>query len=163
MGKNVWDDSAKVALLKTLWAAGMSGSQCAERLGVSRNACIGKIHRLGLASVVGRRSNRPHPSRKPRAPRLLRNPTIARKARVAMVLETAPLPADRPDDIARKSLIDLEDNECRFVVGDPLKSHVCFCALPKVEGLPYCPEHVRACYQAVPVRTRQPTPAKVDA
>lgn len=161
---NVWDDPQKVELLKKLWSEGMSGADCAVRIGgITRNAAIGKIHRLGLATVVGRRSNRPHPSRKPRAPRLLRNPTIARKARVAMVLETAPLPTDRPDDIARKSLIDLEDGDCRFPVGDVRSPGFGFCALPKVEGLPYCSCHCAVAYVSPPVRTRQPAPEKVNA
>ena len=65
-----WTDE-RVELLKKLWAEGLSASQIAAELGgVTRNAVIGKVHRLGLAGrAKSTRSSTPRPRAKPRAPK----------------------------------------------------------------------------------------------
>ncbi|MGZ5850479.1 MAG: GcrA family cell cycle regulator, partial [Methyloceanibacter sp.] len=64
-----WNDE-RVELLKKLWAEGLSASQIASRLGgVTRNAVIGKVHRLGLSGrATSSRSASPRP-RRVQAPR----------------------------------------------------------------------------------------------
>lgn len=152
-----WADTAKVETLKALWLEGLSASQIAERLGgVSRNAVISKIHRLGLAGRVY-----PH--------RTITN----RRARVSPVANAVAvrdtLPKGRGSGVApvwtalemagdfgkpavppfqtplaeRKSLAQLEPHDCRFPFGDgPFE----FCGRKKVVGLSYCADHARDCH-----------------
>ena len=71
-----WNDE-RVELLKRLWAEGFSASQIASRLGgVTRNAVIGKVHRLGLSGrATSSRSSSPRP-RRVQAPRQHRAPSL---------------------------------------------------------------------------------------
>ena len=71
-----WNDE-RVELLKRLWAEGLSASQIASRLGgVTRNAVIGKVHRLGLSGrATSSRSSSPRP-RRVQAPRQHRAPSL---------------------------------------------------------------------------------------
>ena len=71
-----WTDE-RVELLKKLWAEGLSASQIAGRLGgVTRNAVIGKVHRLGLSGrATSSRSSSPRP-RRTHVPRQHRTPSL---------------------------------------------------------------------------------------
>src|SRR4026209_1674872 len=63
-----WTDE-RVELLKKLWADGLSASQIAAELGgITRNAVIGKVHRLGLSGRAKSPSSTPPPPRQPRPP-----------------------------------------------------------------------------------------------
>src|SRR3569832_2080177 len=74
-----WTDD-RVEQLKNLWTAGLSASQIARALGgVTRNAVIGKVHRLGLA---GRAS----PSRSSDRPRLPMAPKVSLRQHFLLVL-----------------------------------------------------------------------------
>jgi GcrA cell cycle regulator len=99
----------RVELLQTLWADGLSASQCAAELGggLTRNAVIGKLHRLGIQD----RSAAPAPGRKPSAPKVVaqKSPDKIRynANRVAAVDKTAPslvTQAVSVDKTARKSV-----------------------------------------------------------
>ncbi len=62
-----WTDE-RVELLKKMWAEGKSASQIAKELGsVTRNAVIGKVHRLGLSSRTGDTSTAEAPAEPPAA------------------------------------------------------------------------------------------------
>lgn len=150
-----WTDE-RIELLKTLWAEGYSASRVAALLDhkPSRNAVIAKIHRLGLSQRSKLVLHRAAPGRKSRA-----------KAKHPVKVdfpkpEIEPLPLPRSDDIARKSLSDLERNECRYPVGDPREIGFGFCALEIVPGKSYCAGHLARCVDTIPSR---PRPAKVPA
>src|SRR5207342_1846126 len=67
-----WTDE-RVEMLKKLWADGLSASQIAAELGgITRNAVIGKVHRLGLSGRAKSPSSAAPRPRKPRAPHMLR-------------------------------------------------------------------------------------------
>ena len=126
----------------------------------SRNAVIGKMHRMGLKkprplpsadSIYRRELSRRRasgdqtvraPSNKPRM--------LTQKEPVAEAIEFDPIPDIAADwlipEHQRKSLFDLRDDECRFVVGDPHEANYFFCAAPVAAGLPYCPAHAARCY-----------------
>lgn len=153
-----WKDQDKVALLKELAAEGHSASLIAARIGggVSRNAVIGKIHRLGLAST-GRARPRSRTTSKQEAQRTARKSGWKRymsthaghtqRSRVAEIFAAEPFtPAPQiviPEH-EQKTLIELEDSECRWPLndGNPFK----FCARPRVPGLVYCEGHARVAY-----------------
>jgi GcrA cell cycle regulator len=171
-----WTDD-RVDLLKKLWSEGLSASQIAGRLGgVTRNAVIGKVHRLGLsgrATTSRMKSIRPrvrtNPSRRPQQRsnyRQLGNPAF----RNLYQGEAEPfVPA--AEEIAiplneRKHLQDLTENDCRWPIGDPQHSDFHFCNKSKVPGLPYCEFHAKRAFQPPQARRRtgsttepRPTPA----
>jgi GcrA cell cycle regulator len=132
-----WSDD-RVTILKTLWLSGASAAQIARQLGgVTRNAVIGKVHRLGL-------SGRARPSRPGRAPR---NPTprAARPARPAppprtRVRESARPAPEGPGLIADMS--GLKAHMCKWPIGDPKAADFSFCGRA-ADGL-YCARHAMA-------------------
>lgn len=136
---------------------------------VTRNACLGRWHRLGLPSYVTRATQsqvyKPRPKRlpgaskqRPKAPR--RERPISAFAQY-MVADDRPLrePIITPEPKLLK-LADLRDDksECRFHVGDVGEPNSGFCAHPVVPGLPYCEAHARLCYSlAPPPKSVRPT------
>lgn len=150
-----WNDE-RIERLKLLWAKGLSASQVAALLDhkPSRNAVIAKVHRLKLPSretIVRLKEVSKRKKKKPK--------NITMKLDF-LKPEIEPLPLPRSDDIARKSLADLEGNECRFPVGDPKEQGFGFCALEIVPGKSYCAGHLARCVDTIPSRPRA---AKVPA
>ncbi|MGE3143302.1 MAG: GcrA family cell cycle regulator [Hyphomonadaceae bacterium] len=150
-----WTDE-RVALLRKLWTEGLSASQIAKQLGgVTRNAVIGKVHRLGLAgrATPSRPAKRPVRTARPRpmspsAPRL-RTPSLA-PALVVPVLE----PMLQADGRA-VSVLTLTDRMCKFPIGDPSEADFAFCGRDSNENGPYCPDHARLAYQPSQARRRR--------
>jgi GcrA cell cycle regulator len=183
-----WTDE-RIALLKQYWEEGRSASQIADVLGegLSRNAVIGKAHRLGLASRPSplktgeARSTEPKPAT-PRAearpaprpaPRLAPEPVAA-----APVAAPEPAPAQPPAPVAppqalpvakatprakgaRVTLLDLNDRICKWPIGHPDEADFHFCGKPVNPGFPYCGEHCLVAYQAqMPRRDRPAGPSR---
>lgn len=144
-----------IETLKQLHADRYSASQIAEKLGggVTRNAVIGKIHRLGLG---GHGRQQPRAPRKPRACKARARKIwrskfpqieIARPARVDVFLPEPYGP--------RVSLTQLNANTCRWPYGDPASADFAYCgAAPKRAGSPYCPYHSQLAYTAPSERSR---------
>jgi len=130
-----WTDE-RIAQLKKLWAEGYSASQIAYRLrGVSRNAVIGKLHRLG---VGGRQT----PSRPIRVAHI-RKPRMKKPRVPAPLIASTPLPPPPPVPATalRLTLMQLTDQTCKCGLGDPKEAGFAFCGLPVKEGSRYCAEH----------------------
>lgn len=150
-----WTD-AKVAHLKMLIATTtMSAHQMGKALGgLNRSQVLGKCNRMGLtlpgADLRKAKKCNTLPPKTKRSS-LLAPRIPARVSRVPAVFE--PIPGPKVDDVARKSLADLEANECRFPVGDPGTKGFGFCASERVPGLPYCAGHAARCYVAKPLKT----------
>jgi GcrA cell cycle regulator len=167
-----WNDE-RVELLKKLWSEGLSASQIAGRLGgVTRNAVIGKVHRLGLS---GRATTSRMKSHRPRArvgqqqkqQQLLqaKRPNKARfqsqgnpAVRSLYQLEAEPFVSAAEElDIPlkeRRSIATLTDCSCRWPIGDPQLADFHFCNRDKVAGLPYCEFHARRAFQPPQPRRR---------
>ena len=145
-----WTDDA-VARLKVLWADGLSASRIARELGaMSRNAVLGKVHRLDLAARMARqRSDIPRRRKAwPPGPALGSFPrTVPRSNAAAAYALAADAPAPQPapiDDIPagqRCTLLDLTATTCRWPVGDPGHRDFFFCGGKSLRGLPYCADH----------------------
>ncbi len=149
-----WTDE-RVATLRKLWAEGLSASQIAKQLGgVTRNAVIGKVHRLGLAgrATPSRPAKRPVRTARPRvigpmAPRL--RPTSTMPTVVIPDLEPLKL-----DDGRAASVLTLSDNMCKYPIGDPTDPAFAFCGRGSANG-PYCSDHARLAYQPSQAKKRR--------
>ncbi len=129
-----WTDD-RVNLLKKLWGEGKTAAEIAKELGgVTRNAVIGKAHRLKL-------SNRVSPIQQNKKPTAKSAPPLSQKKIVQAIM-------DQDNNKPRKSLIDLKNNECRWPIGDPQEESFGFCGDHALSGLPYCMEHAQVAYQA---------------
>ncbi len=159
-----WTDD-RVELLKKLWSEGLSASQIAGRLGsVTRNAVIGKVHRLGLS---GRATTSRMKSHRPRArmahqkraakPRFAQTGNPAVRALYALDSEGYVPPAEEViiPLAERKSIQTLTECSCRWPIGDPQLSDFHFCGRSKVVGLPYCETHARRAFQPAAPRRRE--------
>jgi GcrA cell cycle regulator len=143
---NGWTDE-RVETLKRLWRDGLSAAQVAKALGgVTRNAVIGKVHRLGLSGSRSAANRRPR-SAKVRPARLPRGRTIAASPAEA---ETARF--EEPAGLARR-LEDLCIRACKWPIGDPKAEDFAFCGRDAEDG-PYCVVHRRRAYTPGGVRPR---------
>ena len=168
-----WTDE-RVEKLKRLWAEGLSASQIAAQLGgVSRNAVIGKVHRLNLpgrakaggSTGANRSAKRPAaPARPTNYPARVATRPVARtvgatalKDDVEVALpELSYVPSnDVVVPISRKlALTDLTERTCKWPMGDPLKDDFHFCGVDASEASPYCGYHARLAYQPVADRRK---------
>jgi GcrA cell cycle regulator len=160
----------RVEVLKKLWADGLTASQVAARLGdgITRNAVIGKVHRLGLSGRQSvNRSSTPRP-RRPRQPSLPGRPITPDMAATAATAALKPefRPQARPEpepqpirlvDIPRServTILMLTDKTCRWPLGDPGTEDFCFCGHVPRAGIPYCDYHASLAYQPLHDRRR---------
>lgn len=162
-----WTDE-RVELLKKLWAEGLSASQIATQLGgVSRNAVIGKVHRLKLSGRGRASSATPRPKKSapsaPKAPRPSRPMTTtigatALQARFDAQPEAAPAPrlSSVVVPLSRNlKLIEVSERTCKWPNGDPLAEEFSFCGNDVGDCGPYCAYHSRVAYQPVAERRRR--------
>jgi GcrA cell cycle regulator len=174
-----WTDE-RVDLLKKLWMEGLSASQIANELGegVTRNAVIGKVHRLKLSARAKPASSSPRPRSASRSSvrRAASSGGVAAgmKRRIlgssSIVGATALKPtrdyaADAEPELVevqelyipeaeRKSLLDLNEHTCKWPIGDPLNPDFHFCGRPSREDGPYCEFHARRAYHQVDKKRR---------
>ena len=119
-----WTDS-KTRELRRLWTEGWPTAEIGRALGVTKNAVVGKSHRLGL---------KPRPS--PIASRSTGNAVGARA-----------MSRSKPQEPRRISdVIDLMAGMCRWPSGDPGEADFHFCGRPAAAGKPYCAEHCAVAY-----------------
>ncbi|MGX7708329.1 GcrA family cell cycle regulator [Methylobacterium sp. Gmos1] len=152
----------RVELLKRLWSDGRSASQIAAELGgVSRNAVIGKVHRLGLAGRIVKANGAAPSGRRPRAEgesagTAGETPSVLAPAPPALALYQATPPAvgDALPESARVTIMELREFMCRWPMGDPSTPDFRFCGDRAITGLPYCTHHSRLAYQPAAERRR---------
>ena len=155
-----WTPS-RVQQLQSCVTAGLTCSQIAAEIGVSRNAVIGKIHRLGLttggrkpaALAQQMREGSLQARKQTRLVRALRAihaqmteaaPTERVQAPTVelSIIESAPIESTR-----RCSLLELDGDRCRWPLGDPTKPGFAFCGNAAVTGFSYCVGHARLAYR----------------
>lgn len=159
-----WTDE-RINTLKKMWKEGKSAAEIAKTLGkgVTRNAVIGKAHRMGL-------SGRPSPIKKPAPPKkeaVKAAPKVQAAAPKAAPKKAASAPAtakvqppsreaeelkkmerEAPQIGGGVALIDLTERMCKWPIGDPKDADFSFCGRGIRPGTPYCPEHAAMAYQA---------------
>ena len=127
----------RVAQLRQLWGNGKSASEIAEILGgVSRNAVIGKAHRLEL-------SGRPSPIKRKEDEE--EEAAVAVEAAPAVAKAPArPMPERKPGGA---TILNLTERMCKWPIGDPRDKDFHFCGKAAHGNLPYCAEHAAIAYQ----------------
>jgi GcrA cell cycle regulator len=164
-----WTDD-RVEQLKKLWEAGLSASQIAAELGnVTRNAVIGKVHRLGLSGRAKSPSSTvPRPRKARPAQHMMRVSRPVSRGNTALAqafeIELEPDPIAYDDNVVpmsqRLSLLELSEATCHWPVGDPSSPEFFFCGGKALTGLPYCTHHSRIAYQPAADRRRQSPKAR---
>ena len=173
-----WTDE-RVELLKKLWGEGQSASQIAKELGgVTRNAVIGKVHRLGLSNraasaskheAVQKSDKKIEKASKKKPDKFGKESEGKISTRRQIIPAGQPLPPQpstneiSPEALARVSeiekkakkisLLELTERTCKWPVGDPATPDFWFCGLPTQSGKPYCEAHVGVAFQ--PMNSRR--------
>ena len=160
----------KIQMLKDMWGHGYSASEIAKHLGgLTRNAVIGKAHRLKLSS-------RPSPIKREdeggaglpnAASNAMPVMKTSRKRVMLRPLPVVPIPSivKTPNKDSFRSLEGIKrtegiavtkagDRHCRWPVGDPRSPDFRFCGCNAHEGMPYCIDHARVAYQNVGKKQR---------
>ncbi len=158
-------DSNRIELLTRCFHAGMSCSQIAAEIDVTRNAVIGKLHRLGLTrpNAIGPGQIEQRCAAK-RAQAKLQRSWRSKRSRMSIVTRHEMLKvASRPPwKLAENipilngrgcTLLELGHEQCRWPIGSPDATDFCFCGNEPVKGLSYCPGHARIAYRP-PARRR---------
>ena len=131
----------KVNKLKELWGKDKTASQIAELIGgVSRNAVIGKAHRLNLSIKVRVKTNNQIQKKN-----IKNNNNIKFKGRRekfrSMLLDKDFEPAKN------LSLEELNEDTCKYMEGNPNEIDASFCGRKTVEKFSYCPLHLMVVFQ----------------
>ena len=169
-----WTDE-RVELLRKLWLDGLSASRIASELagGVTRNAVIGKVHRLGLSGRVKAAAPVSTARARPKGPQApLRAPAQPQRAaampmrgNTALAIQARPIALPQVQrasgDVVvpmteHVTIMDLRESMCRWPMGDPTSTEFRYCGgkTPAGEG-PYCSFHSRLAYQPVQDRRRE--------
>jgi len=148
--------------LKRCFQAGLTCSQIAREIGVTRNAVIGKMSRLGLSrpkDMLARQLKRAGKLSRANTPRSLSSKTWRpRRARLNIFAQHEMLKAAFPESEPRITevpihngigctLLELARGRCRWPISSPGADDFCFCGNDSVEGLPYCLGHARIAYR----------------
>ena len=137
-----WTDD-KVNKLRELWGKGQTASQIAEIIGgVTRNAVIGKAHRLNLSAKIKTRSSVSQNSLEKISANNINLKKGSRKHRFRSML------LDKNFEPARNlQLEDLNDNTCKYMESHPDEKDSSFCGRKTVEKFSYCPLHLMIVFQ----------------
>ena len=142
-----WTDE-RVETLKKLWLDGLSASQIAKQLGgVTRNAVIGKVHRLGLSGRATPSQPQRTVFKAPRAPRPAQAAAPVPPRRPAEPALAAPAPLAVPEAPGAATVLTLGAHMCKWPIGDPSADSFTFCGRRSDREGPYCAEHARVAYQ----------------
>lgn len=142
----------RVEMLTRYVTAGLTCLQIAQEIGVSRNAVIGKLNRLGLK---GPPRARPHDSRDAR-PR--RSGAFSQRRLLRAICDDIPFGVEQsqPEIVSANpcTLAELNPDTCRWPIGEADARDFSFCGNPAVVGLSYCAGHARMAYRpSAPRRT----------
>ena len=131
--------SEKVEKLKELWSKGHTASQIAEMLGdTTRNAVIGKAHRLNLAArAPSKQHSNLSKSKEDKQTNRRSNTPMSRKAKFQSILLDKNFEPENP-----KSLEELTESTCKWPIGHPNEEKFYFCGRKPEGDFPYCRLHV---------------------
>lgn len=156
-GNSIWSDDL-IARLEKLWSAGKSAGEIAAILGhVSRNAVIGKVHRLGLTRANHAIAKSPAAT-KVKQPSRNAGAVIQHLRRAPPKIKPEPYVVATPVDIAPRmlSVLEFTDRTCKYGIGDVGEPGFGFCGHETAPGKPYCPAHCALTYRPPEKRERRP-------
>ena len=129
--------------LRQLWKKGHSGSEIANILGeTTRNAVIGKAHRLNLQARSKTRKSSSKVSREKDNTPEIKNQKLSRKARFKALLLDKNFEEENPTKLEH-----LTDKLCRWPLGEKMEPATFFCGRKSVEKFPYCKLHLLYAFQ----------------
>ena len=147
----------RTELLTRCFHAGLTCSQIAREIGVTRNAVIGKMNRMGLSrpkDLIARQAARAAKLARPTSPRPWRPRRVRLNifAQHEMLKAVFPKSEPRIDDVPIYNgrgctLLELGQGKCRWPISNPGAEDFCFCGNEPVKGLPYCIGHARIAYR----------------
>ncbi len=150
----------QIETLRRLWTEGLSTAEIGRRMGISKNAVVGKAHRLHLPA-------RPSPIRRsgdgstvaPRPTRRIVRPALPRPSLPSTPTEPRPAPAPGQAEqrrapapvvpMPRAEPLRTGHATCCWPIGEPGKPGFRFCGAPALVGKPYCAEHAAIAYVRV--------------
>ena len=136
-----WDEK-KIEILKNEWGKGKTASQIAELIGgVSRNAVIGKAHRLNLSIKIKTKSTSPNLSMKSNNFENKSNTSSKRLKFRSLVLDK------NFEEAKNISLEELTEHTCKYMEGHPNERSSSFCGRKTVDKFSYCPLHLMMVFQ----------------
>ena len=154
-----WSEDT-IVRLRELWAEGHSTAEIGRKLGVSKNAIVGKAHRLDLAARPSpiRRGGGGNPAPRRPSPRRVDGPTLP--PLISTVPLTVPAPAPAPIVLAPKPVAPPRVHAvpapaprpygriitCCWPIGEPGTRSFRFCDVGSVPGKPYCADHAQVAY-----------------
>tara|TARA_B110000305_G_scaffold203893_1_gene233113 strand:+ start:121 stop:621 length:501 start_codon:yes stop_codon:yes gene_type:complete len=151
-----WNEE-KVNKLKELWGKGNTASQIAEIIGgLSRNAVIGKAHRLNLSSKIKTRNASSNQNFDRNSQENNSKQRQVRKSKFKSLLIEKNFEPENP-----KKLEELDENSCKWPVGHPEESSFYFCGRSSLKDFSYCKLHLLYAYQPKG-RKEEPTTDKEE-
>ena len=150
-----WNDE-KVGKLKELWGKGKTASQIAEIIGdISRNAVIGKAHRLNLSSKIKTRNASSSQNFDINSEENSSKQKRVRKSKFKSLLIEKDFEPENP-----KKLEELDENSCKWPIGHPEEKSFYFCGRHSLKDFSYCKLHLLYAYQ--PKGKREETSSDKD-
>lgn len=166
--------------VKEIWLDGMTASECAEAITLkfhrhlTRNAVIGKVHRMGLdrrGNTVSKHKNNRSYSKRNRRPNLgfgfhanyrksVRTPSdavvaVRKYGATGAFKDIEPSEYDRQQQGCAINELEPHDYRCRWPLGDPQKPDFRYCAADRVPGLSYCLHHAKRAFPKVAEATKE--------
>ena len=138
-----WTDE-KVAKLKELWGKGSTASEIASIIGgISRNAVIGKAHRLNLSAKIKTRAAATNQDFDSSMQEKSSKSTKGKKSRFKSLLIDKDFEPENP-----KQLEELDQNSCKWPIGHPDEKSFYFCGRSSLKDFSYCKLHLLYSYQS---------------
>ncbi len=138
-----WTDE-KVAKLKELWGKGSTASQIAEIIGgLSRNAVIGKAHRLNLSAKIKTRTATSNQNFENSFDEKNTKSKRGRRSKFKSLIIEKDFEPENP-----KQLEELTDNDCKYPIGHPNEKEFYFCGRTSLKDFSYCKLHLLYSYQS---------------
>jgi GcrA cell cycle regulator len=137
-----WNEE-KVEKLKELWGKGSTASQIAEIIGgLSRNAVIGKAHRLNLSSKIKTRNTSSSQNFNNSSEESSSKERSGRKSKFQSLIIEKDFEPENP-----KKLEELDESSCKWPVGHPEEQSFYFCGRSSLKDFSYCKLHLLYAYQ----------------
>ena len=137
-----WTDE-KVAKLKELWGKGNTASQIAEIIGgISRNAVIGKAHRLNLSAKIKTRTAATNQNFQNAQYEKNGKSKKGRRSKFKSLIIEKDFEPENP-----KTLEELDENSCKWPIGHPNEKNFYFCGRTSLKDFSYCKLHLLYAYQ----------------